>query len=60
MINEKNQYLSKIDQFCMIFSALAHDVGHPGVNNLFIVNLEMKIANKCNLFIFSIKIKDND
>jgi hypothetical protein len=44
----------------MIFSALAHDVGHPGVNNLFIVNLEMKIANKCNLFIFSIKIKDND
>ena len=44
-----------MDKLALIFGALAHDLGHPGVNNTFLITIQSETAVKCNIF-----MKDND
>ena len=37
-------YLSKLETFSSLVSALAHDIGHPGVNNGFLVKTKHELA----------------
>ena len=36
-VTNAGDYMSKLEFFAILISALAHDVGHPGVNNAFLV-----------------------
>ena len=48
-----NSFISKsltdLDMLSCIISALAHDVGHPGFTNRFLINFQDKLALQCNL-----------
>ncbi|KAI3651931.1 hypothetical protein MP228_003234 [Amoeboaphelidium protococcarum] len=44
MNNRVNVQLSEIDGIMLMLAALCHDVGHPGLNNLFHVNAETDLA----------------
>lgn len=46
--------LSDIDILAVIISHLAHDVGHPGFTNRFLVTFQDRLALQCNFYI------DND
>ena len=46
-LNETN-YLTKLDKFTVVLSSLVHDIGHPGVNNAFLVLVQSNHAIKCN------------
>ncbi|CXI16922.1 3',5'-cyclic nucleotide phosphodiesterase, putative [Plasmodium berghei] len=39
-----NQKISGIDEFCLHVSSLCHDVGHPGLNNFFLIKSENELA----------------
>ncbi|CRH00672.1 cGMP-specific phosphodiesterase, putative [Plasmodium relictum] len=39
-----NHKISAIDEFCLHVSSLCHDVGHPGLNNYFLINSEDNLA----------------
>ncbi|ANQ06530.1 Phosphodiesterase [Plasmodium coatneyi] len=39
-----NHKIPAIDEFCLHVSSLCHDVGHPGLNNYFLINSENNIA----------------
>ncbi|GAW82828.1 3',5'-cyclic nucleotide phosphodiesterase [Plasmodium gonderi] len=41
---EINHKISAIDEFCLHVSSLCHDVGHPGLNNYFLINSENNLA----------------
>ncbi|SBT78675.1 cGMP-specific phosphodiesterase, putative [Plasmodium ovale] len=41
---DMNRKISGIDEFCLHVSSLCHDVGHPGLNNYFLVNSENNLA----------------
>ncbi|KAI9276328.1 hypothetical protein BC943DRAFT_285185 [Umbelopsis sp. AD052] len=43
-----NRYLSKIDAMALLLAALCHDIGHPGYNNSFQVNMKSDIATRYN------------
>lgn len=45
------QVFTPFEASCLIISALAHDVGHPGLNNAFLVAMKSKYAIICNLLI---------
>ena len=34
---KETKNLNKFDQFIVLISSLVHDLGHPGVNNAFLV-----------------------
>jgi hypothetical protein len=38
------EHLHHIDTFCLMIAALAHDVGHPGLNNSYHVNAQTDLA----------------
>lgn len=42
--------LSDLDMLSVIISHLAHDVGHPGFTNRFLVNFQDRLALQCNLY----------
>ena len=42
------QHLPPLEMFALLTSALAHDVGHPGVNNAFLVNTGAPLAMRYN------------
>ena len=42
--SELVNHLSDLDNITIIIASLAHDVGHPGVNNRFLVNNRENIA----------------
>ncbi|KAF9574889.1 High affinity cAMP-specific and IBMX-insensitive 3',5'-cyclic phosphodiesterase 9A [Mortierella alpina] len=48
MLLEMNasQYLSKPDMAALLLAGLCHDIGHPGLNNLFQVNAKTELAIK--------------
>ncbi|CDU16958.1 cGMP-specific 3',5'-cyclic phosphodiesterase alpha, putative [Plasmodium yoelii] len=39
-----NKKISGIDEFCLHVSSLCHDVGHPGLNNFFLIKSENELA----------------
>ncbi|CAD2087875.1 3',5'-cyclic nucleotide phosphodiesterase, putative [Plasmodium vinckei brucechwatti] len=39
-----NHKISGIDEFCLHVSSLCHDVGHPGLNNFFLIKSENELA----------------
>lgn len=41
--------LSELEILIVIVSHLAHDVGHPGFTNRFLINFQDKLAMQCNL-----------
>eukprot|EP00927_Polykrikos_kofoidii_P068937 TRINITY_DN64296_c0_g1_i1.p1 TRINITY_DN64296_c0_g1~~TRINITY_DN64296_c0_g1_i1.p1 ORF type:complete len:486 (-),score=81.45 TRINITY_DN64296_c0_g1_i1:376-1833(-) len=43
-VGRLTRYLSKEDVLVLLVSAIGHDVGHPGVNNLFLVNSGAQLA----------------
>lgn len=43
-----NTFLLEIQQFALLIAALAHDVGHPGWNNAFLVDAEHELALRYN------------
>lgn len=47
-------HVSDIEMLASIVATLAHDVGHPGFTNRFLVNFQDKLALQCNFYL------DND
>jgi len=43
------QIATEVELFASIIAALAHDVGHPGFNNRYLVNTKSSFARICNL-----------
>jgi len=44
MLSELHKILSPLEIFSLIVAAISHDVGHPGVNNAFLVKSKDKLA----------------
>lgn len=42
------EYLSDIEEFALLVAAVGHDLGHPGVNNVFLVETGDKVALQYN------------
>jgi hypothetical protein len=47
-VTEINTFLSSLDIFSMLLAAIGHDVGHPGVNNAFLVKNKDELALRHN------------
>jgi hypothetical protein len=43
-----NQVFNHLEVFCMLVAAIGHDVGHPGVNNPYLVKAKHELALKFN------------
>ncbi|KAG0281526.1 hypothetical protein BGZ96_001102 [Linnemannia gamsii] len=43
---QASQYLSKPDMAALLLAGLCHDIGHPGLNNLFQVNAKTELYKK--------------
>ncbi|KAF9194752.1 hypothetical protein BGZ49_003128 [Haplosporangium sp. Z 27] len=41
-----SQYLSKVDMASLLLAGLCHDIGHPGLNNLFQINAKTDLLYK--------------
>lgn len=48
MIPQLNQVFTALEVFSLLVGALAHDVGHPGINNLFLVKSKHELALQHN------------
>ena len=44
MVPSLNEVFTRLEMLSMLVAALAHDVGHPGVNNVFLVKAKDKLA----------------
>jgi hypothetical protein len=42
--SELSQSMSALDMFSMLLAAAAHDVGHPGTNNMYQINAQTNLA----------------
>jgi hypothetical protein len=40
--------MNEQEKFAMHVAAVAHDVGHPGVNNAFLINIKDELAMRYN------------
>eukprot|EP00929_Paragymnodinium_shiwhaense_P089589 TRINITY_DN49748_c0_g2_i1.p1 TRINITY_DN49748_c0_g2~~TRINITY_DN49748_c0_g2_i1.p1 ORF type:complete len:857 (-),score=131.72 TRINITY_DN49748_c0_g2_i1:102-2672(-) len=41
-------FLTELEQFALLISAVGHDIGHPGLNNVFLVETGDALATKYN------------
>jgi len=48
MLNKVQSFSSDVDIFALLVAAVAHDVGHPGVNNQFLVQTSHELALRYN------------
>ena len=48
MVPGLNLVLSPLEIFAMLVAAIGHDVGHPGVNNAFLVKIKHELAMRHN------------
>ena len=46
--NGLDKQLDDFEAVCLIISSLAHDIGHPGLNNGFMMSNRCKLALLCN------------
>ena len=44
----KQNYMSDMDTLALIIAAVAHDVGHTGVSNMFLINSNSDLALRYN------------
>lgn len=44
VVPKLNNILSDLEVFAVLVGAIAHDIGHPGVNNVFLVNSKHELA----------------
>jgi hypothetical protein len=58
-INTQNNF-TELEVSCLLISALVHDLGHPGVNNPFLVATKSREAMICIILSFSSNSLDND
>nr|CAG8469152.1 4792_t:CDS:2 [Entrophospora candida] len=42
------KYLTPLDSICLMIAGLCHDIGHPGLNNVYQVNAKTPLAIKYN------------
>ncbi|CAD8165342.1 unnamed protein product [Paramecium pentaurelia] len=54
--NGLNELLDEFEQACLIISSMVHDIGHPGLNNGFMMTNRCKLALLC----IYINMLDND
>ncbi|OAD67946.1 hypothetical protein PHYBLDRAFT_127928, partial [Phycomyces blakesleeanus NRRL 1555(-)] len=45
---DAKQYLTSVDMASLLIAALCHDIGHPGKNNNFQVNIQTDLAKRYN------------
>ncbi|EFC36502.1 3',5'-cyclic-nucleotide phosphodiesterase regA [Naegleria gruberi] len=44
LVDRISQMFSPMEKFALMFSAIMHDVGHPGVNNNYLINIKDELA----------------
>jgi len=44
----KNNLINSLDRFAMLISAIGHDIGHPGLNNPFLIDTRHDLAIQYN------------
>jgi len=42
------KYISSLDAICLLIAGLCHDIGHPGLNNVYQVNARTELAVRYN------------
>jgi len=47
-VNSTEHYFSPLERFALVLSASAHDIGHPGVNNIYLVETADELALRYN------------
>ncbi|RHZ68903.1 hypothetical protein Glove_292g69 [Diversispora epigaea] len=43
---DASKYLTALDSICLLIAGLCHDIGHPGLNNVYQVNARTELAKK--------------
>merc|ERR1712157_72900 len=43
-----DQYLSQSERYALLVSSICHDVGHPGLNNTFLIETSHELAFRYN------------
>ena len=54
-----SQYMTPLEKLIAIFAALAHDVEHPGVNNVFLIATSNHLASLYNVSMRGCLVKAN-
>merc|ERR1740121_734719 len=45
---EANEFMSELDQYAILIAAIGHDLGHPGLNNPFLLETRHELALQYN------------
>lgn len=48
LVKNLNYKIDKIKSFSLLLSSLGHDIGHPGITNLFLINFRSPLSIKFN------------
>jgi len=48
MLNQVAEFASRVEVFALLVAAISHDAGHPGLNNIFLVQTSHELALRYN------------